>query len=105
MVEFSDMVINCSKRLSIKVRSNELRLNNDDLQVTMYTPAFTTQGVSTNQRLIMLNLADVINNIFRIFHRITAEVLSSSAVAPPGYYLLYVVYKEVPSMATWVQIK
>lgn len=105
MVEFSDKVINYSERLSMKVRSNELRLNKDDLQVTMYAPAFTTHGISMNQRLVMLNLVDVINNILPGFHRITADAPSSGAVAPPGYYLLHVVYKEVPSVAMWVQIR
>ncbi|KAK9204334.1 hypothetical protein WN943_014592 [Citrus x changshan-huyou] len=55
----------------MKVRSNELRLNKDDLQVKI----------------------------------ITADAPSSGAVAPPGYYLLHVVYKEVPSVAVWVQIR
>ncbi|KAH9723524.1 glyoxal oxidase-related protein [Citrus sinensis] len=95
MVEFSDKVINYSERLSMKVRSNELRLNKDDLQVTMYAPAFTTHGISMNQRLVMLNLVDVINNILPGFHRITADAPSSGTFGPPGYYLLYVVYKEV----------
>lgn len=58
-----------------------------------------------NQRLVMLNLVDVINNILPGFHRITADAPSSGAVAPPGYYLLHVVYKEVPSVAVWVQIR
>lgn len=53
----------------------------------------------------MLNSVDVINNILPGFHRITADAPSSGAVAPPGYYLLHVVYKEVPSVAVWVQIR
>ncbi|KAJ4718874.1 glyoxal oxidase-related protein [Melia azedarach] len=102
IVESSDQLINYGKRLSVRVRSKEMRLNRDEVEVTMYAPAFTTHGISMNQRLIILNLIDVINNIWPRVHGIIAETPSSGAVAPPGYYLLYVVYKGVPSVAMWI---
>ncbi|KAJ4726530.1 glyoxal oxidase-related protein [Melia azedarach] len=105
IVESSDKLINYGKRLSVRVRSKEMILNKDEVEVTMYAPAFTTHGISMNQRLIILNLVDVINNVWPGVHSIIAEAPLSGAVAPPGYYLLYVVYKGVPSVAMWVQIK
>ncbi|TXG61422.1 hypothetical protein EZV62_012785 [Acer yangbiense] len=106
MVEKSDKVISFGKRFSVKVRSKELGLNkNDDLNVTMYAPAFTTHGISMNQRLLILGVVNVANNVWPGIHNIIAMAPPSGKVAPPGYYLLYVVYKGVPSVAMWLQIK
>ncbi|KAI9191792.1 hypothetical protein LWI28_013500 [Acer negundo] len=105
MVDTSNKVINYGKRFRVNVRSKELGLNKADLKVTMFAPAFTTHGISMNQRLLMLGTVDVINNVWPGIHSIIAAAPPSGKVAPPGYYLLYVVYKEVPSVAMWVQIK
>jgi len=105
VVDTSNKVINYGKRFRVNVRSKELGLNKADLKVTMFAPAFTTHGISMNQRLLMLGTVDVINNVWPGIHSIIAAAPPSGKVAPPGYYLLYVVYKEVPSVAMWVQIK
>lgn len=109
VVDSSDKVIHYGQRFSVKVKSNELTVKNrDDLKLTMYAPAFTTHGISMNQRLLILSLVKVIKNVGPAtegLHDIIALAPSSGAVAPPGYYLLYVVYKGVPSVAMWVQIK
>ncbi|KAJ4718876.1 glyoxal oxidase-related protein [Melia azedarach] len=52
--------------------AQEMRLNRDEVAVTMYAPAFTTHGISMNQRLIILNLIDVINNVWPGVHGIIA---------------------------------
>ncbi|KAK4853061.1 hypothetical protein QYF36_003174 [Acer negundo] len=105
VVDTSNKVINYGKRFRVNVRSEELGLNKTDIKVTMFAPAFTTHGISMNQRLLMLGTVDVINNVWPGIHSIIAAAPPSGKVAPPGYYLLYVVYKEVPSVAMWVQIK
>ncbi|KAK0570746.1 hypothetical protein LWI29_005793 [Acer saccharum] len=105
VVDTSNKVINYGKRFRVNVRSKKLGLNKADLKVTMFAPAFTTHGISMNQRLLMLGTVDVINNVWPGIHSIIAAAPPSGKVAPPGYYLLYVVYKEVPSVAMWVQIK
>ncbi|KAH7572275.1 hypothetical protein ACOSP7_015346 [Xanthoceras sorbifolium] len=104
-VEKSDKVITYGKQFTVNVGSKELELNRNDIKVTMYAPAFTTHGVSMNQRLLMLGTVDVINNVWPGIHSIIAMAPPSGTVAPPGYYLLYVVYKGVPSVAMWIQIK
>ncbi|KAJ4839886.1 hypothetical protein Tsubulata_003194, partial [Turnera subulata] len=70
--------------------------------VTMYAPAFTTHGVSMNQRLISLVKAKVNNDNGEYY--ITAVAPPSGKVAPPGYYMLFVVFEGIPSVAHWVQI-
>jgi len=67
----------------------------------MYAPAFTTHGVSMNQRLLDLGLEDVITeNAFLGIHTITAVSPPSGRVAPPGYYMLFVVHQGVPSVSS-----
>ncbi|KAL4328692.1 aldehyde oxidase GLOX1 [Arachis ipaensis] len=78
----------------------------DDVKVTMYYPPFTTHGIAMGQRLVVLRkhsmrLTQPILGIYRI--RVDAP--PSGAVAPPGYYMLSVVYRGVPSAAMWVRIK
>ncbi|KAK2645606.1 hypothetical protein Ddye_020801 [Dipteronia dyeriana] len=105
VVDTSNKVINYGKRFRVNVRSKELGLNKSDLKVTMFAPAFTTHGISMNQRLLMLGTVEVINNVWPGTHSIIVAAPPSGQVAPPGYYLLYVVYKGVPGVAMWVQIK
>ncbi|KAK2645618.1 hypothetical protein Ddye_020813 [Dipteronia dyeriana] len=62
-------------------------------KVTMFAPAFTTHGIYMNQRLLMLGTVEVINNVWPGIHSIIAAAPPSGKVAPPRYYLLYVVYK------------
>jgi hypothetical protein len=88
------------------IKSKALKVEKKDIQVTMYAPAFTTHGVSMNQRLLDLGLEDVITeNAFLGIHAITAVSPPSGRVAPPGYYMLFVVHQGVPSVSSWVQIK
>ncbi|KAJ0046418.1 hypothetical protein Pint_05638 [Pistacia integerrima] len=106
LVEFSDKEMSYDQQFSVKVSSNEPKLNIDEVKVTMYAPAFTTHGISMNQRLLILGLVDVVSNLSTpIVHNIIARAPRSGEIAPPGYYLLSVVYKRVPSASMWVHIK
>lgn len=55
------------------------------------------------QRLLVLatkELIDVGSGIFQV--SVTAP--PTAKIAPPSFYLLFVVYRQVPSPGTWVQI-
>ncbi|KAL3623824.1 hypothetical protein CASFOL_032640 [Castilleja foliolosa] len=82
----------------IDPKGNEIK-EGDNVKVTMYSPPFTTHGYSHNQRLLMLKLRKVEGG------RITAVAPPSPTLAPPGYYLLFVVYRGVPSRGIWVHIE
>ncbi|KAF2285255.1 hypothetical protein GH714_039126 [Hevea brasiliensis] len=53
----------------------------------MYAPAFTTHGVSMNQRLIDLGLKEVQSNDKLGSHNIVAATPPSGNIAPPGAHL------------------
>jgi hypothetical protein len=73
-----------------------------DVKVTMYAPAFTTHGYSMNQRLLVLSVTAFTANGQR--YTITVDAPGKPELAPPGYYLLYVLAKGVPSKAAWVKV-
>ncbi|KAJ8751056.1 hypothetical protein K2173_016237 [Erythroxylum novogranatense] len=91
------------KEFTIKFTSNEPNVDTIDIMVTMYAPAFTTHGVSMNQRLISLHVTKVEKQ--GSYNELVVEAPPSGAVAPSGYYQLYVVHKELPSVSIWVQIQ
>ncbi|XP_071716671.1 putative aldehyde oxidase Art an 7 [Rutidosis leptorrhynchoides] len=66
--------------------------------VTLLYPPFTTHGFSQNQRLLIAAEEKVENNV------ITALAPPSGKVAPPGYYMMFVSYLNVPSRGVWVHI-
>jgi hypothetical protein len=74
----------------------------DDMKVTMYAPPFTTHGYSMNQRLLVMSVTGFVANGQR--YTITVDAPLTPEVAPPGYYLVYVVAKGTPSKAAWVKI-
>ncbi|XP_044472420.1 aldehyde oxidase GLOX1-like [Mangifera indica] len=103
VVDLSDKVLAYGKQFSIKVKSEEKLLNKEDLKVTMYAPPFTTHGISMSQRLVILPVVEVTSTPG--VHNIAAGAPMAGTLAPAGYYLLSVVYKGVPSVSMWVQIK
>ncbi|TVU00566.1 hypothetical protein EJB05_54029, partial [Eragrostis curvula] len=74
-----------------------------DVKVTMYAPPFTTHGYSMNQRLLILSVAGMVDE--GRSHTITVDAPKKPELAPPGYYMVFVVAREVPSIAVWVKIQ
>ncbi|XP_047306605.1 aldehyde oxidase GLOX-like [Impatiens glandulifera] len=75
------------------------------VSVTMVAPSFNTHSFSMNQRLLVLkNIGKVIHNGASMY-LLTVSAPDSSKLAPPGYYLLFVVHKSVPSEGIWVHIE
>jgi hypothetical protein len=79
-----------------------LPVTQDDMKVTMYAPPFTTHGYSMNQRLLVLSVTGFVASGQR--YTITVDAPQTPELAPPGYYLVYVVAKGTPSTAAWVKI-
>uniref|UniRef100_J3L2U8 Glyoxal oxidase N-terminal domain-containing protein n=1 Tax=Oryza brachyantha TaxID=4533 RepID=J3L2U8_ORYBR len=77
-------------------------VGNADVKVTMYAPPFTTHGYSMNQRLLILPVAAFAAQGRQ--HTVTVDPPPKPELAPPGYYMVYVVAKGVPSKAAWVKI-
>ncbi|GAU37637.1 hypothetical protein TSUD_60170 [Trifolium subterraneum] len=78
-------------------------LTANDIKVTMYAPPFTTHGFSMGQRLVILKI-DELTEQMQGNYRVRAAAPPSGNIAPPGYYLLHVVHRGIPSTAIWVWI-
>lgn len=71
--------------------------------VTMAAPSFTTHSFAMNQRLMMLNIVEI-QRLSVFGHKVRVRAPPSANVAPPGYYMLFVVYEGVPSHGLWINI-
>ncbi|KAL6007651.1 hypothetical protein ACLOJK_033151 [Asimina triloba] len=74
------------------------------LSVTMLAPSFTTHSFAMNQRLLVLKVTEVAM-LSHFAYRVTAVGPPTSAIAPPGYYMLFVVHAGVPSHGIWVRMQ
>ncbi|XP_020217681.2 aldehyde oxidase GLOX [Cajanus cajan] len=72
--------------------------------VTLVAPSFTTHSFAMNQRVVVLDVVGV-KEVAEFGYRVVARGPPSLAVAPPGYYMLFIVHAGVPSAAVWVQVK
>ncbi|XP_042504603.1 aldehyde oxidase GLOX-like [Macadamia integrifolia] len=74
------------------------------VSVTMVAPPFTTHAYSMNQRLLVMgggNVAELTNSVYEV--AVTAP--TTAVLAPPGYYLVFVVHQYIPSEGIWVRIQ
>ncbi|XP_027357401.1 aldehyde oxidase GLOX1-like [Abrus precatorius] len=89
--------------IEFSIQDGDHVLTKDDIKVTMYFPPFTTHGVSMNQRLVVLETMRIVQKSKGIY-KVRSRAPPFGEVAPPGYYLLFVVHHGVPSKGMWVHI-
>lgn len=100
--EFNGKVVKYGSSIEILFSLKKLLVEESDLKVTMYAPPFTTHGYSMNQRLVVLAISQLTNVMPGTF-KVDVMAPPTAAIAPPGYYLLFVVHRSVPSPGIWVQ--
>lgn len=64
----------------------------------LVAPGATTHGDEASQRMVRLVVRGSTSN------RIDLTAPASSGIAPPGYYMLFVLHQGVPSVAKWVKV-
>ncbi|WCJ26640.1 glyoxal oxidase-related protein [Euphorbia peplus] len=92
-------------RVEFQLNQDETKLGN--IYVTMLAPSFTTHSFAMNQRLLVLGLEDSVDRIQVSGagkYVLGVNAPGTAALAPPGYYQLFVVHEGVPSRAMWVRI-
>ncbi|TKY75221.1 Galactose oxidase [Spatholobus suberectus] len=75
----------------------------DSVSVTMLAPPFATHSFSMNQRLLVLEPHDL-SEVAKSTYEVEVTAPGSAILAPPGFYLLFVVHQEIPSQGIWVRI-
>ncbi|XP_042486296.1 aldehyde oxidase GLOX-like [Macadamia integrifolia] len=95
------------QRLAVRFSvSSGTKVNTTAVMVTMVAPSFNTHSFSHNQRLLMLNIGHVtlVKNSNSAY-AFSATTPISAILAPPGYYLFFVVHQNIPSEGIWVHIQ
>lgn len=91
------------QQIKFQFKLNENFVQKADMKVTMLAPPFTTHGYSMNQRMLILGKVEI-RPLLPGIRQIVALAPPSAVIAPPGYYLISLVYRGVPSKSMWVQI-
>ncbi|XP_074266748.1 aldehyde oxidase GLOX-like [Silene latifolia] len=73
------------------------------VEFNAYAPPFTTHSNSMNQRMLKLRRTNVEGDDMWI--SATVEAPPSPNVAPPGYYMLFVLNGGIPGVAQWVRFR
>ncbi|CAN8252368.1 unnamed protein product [Cochlearia groenlandica] len=94
--------IKFGQNFNVKVELKQTDVTKENLKITMLAPPFTTHSISMNMRLLLLGVAGVKGASGSFDVQTVAP--PNGNLAPPGYYLLYAVYKGVPSHGEWIQI-
>lgn len=83
----------------------------EKIYVTLVAPSFTTHSFAMNQRLLVLDMGNVRKSSAKTpgsksnYYSVESYAPARPELAPPGYYLLFVVCEGVPSRGMWVRIK
>ncbi|XP_051150862.1 aldehyde oxidase GLOX-like [Andrographis paniculata] len=81
-----------------------VKVSDIQVKVTLVAPPFTTHSYSMNQRLVMLNGGGGVKAVGNSLYETRVIGPVSGNVAPAGWYMMFVVYEDVPSQGVWVQI-
>jgi len=78
----------------------------EEVSVTMVAPSFTTHSLAMNQRLLFLEVAKTaaVRGLAGTYY-VSATMPATAVLAPPGYYMVFVVNGHVPSEGIWVHIQ
>nr|XP_016434243.1 PREDICTED: WSC domain-containing protein ARB_07867-like [Nicotiana tabacum] len=76
----------------------------EELMVSMIAPSFTTHSFGMNQRLLVLDILEI-EQLSMFAYKVTVVAPPSRNIAPPGYYMIFVVHQNVPGQCVWVRIQ
>ncbi|CDY39312.1 BnaC05g10670D [Brassica napus] len=73
------------------------------VSVRLVAPPFSTHSTAMNQRLLVLRVRRVAQ-LSAFAYKADVDGPTNSYVAPPGYYMMFVVHRGIPSEAVWVKL-
>ena len=101
-VETSDGTVLYKQVFAVTFQLNQYNPGSQ-VVVSLVTPSFTTHSYGMNQRLMFLEVIEV-HQLSTYAYKVTARGPPTATVAPPGYYMLFVVHAGIPSQAVWVKV-
>lgn len=93
------------ERIVIRFLVSNTFISDNQVTITMVAPSFTTHSFSMSQRLLVLGslIPKKVASIAATY-MVEAMTPNSGALAPPGYYMLFIVHKDIPSEGRWIKI-
>ncbi|KAL8216090.1 hypothetical protein R6Q57_022927 [Mikania cordata] len=88
--------------ISFNVQS---QVDTNMVYVTMVAPSFNTHSFSMNQRMLVLDSGNNIEITGNSTYEVGVVTPPSCNVAPAGYYLLFVVHRDIPSEGVWIRME
>ncbi|GAB2219571.1 hypothetical protein Droror1_Dr00007208 [Drosera rotundifolia] len=82
-------------------------LDGNNVKVTMMPPPFNTHSYSMSQRLLELSGVEEAVSVMSepSAYEVQVRMPGSANLAPPGYYMLFVVHQDIPSEGIWIHIQ
>ncbi|XP_060173492.1 aldehyde oxidase GLOX-like [Lycium barbarum] len=99
----SQYTIGYGQRVPVRFKVSG-RVNRNLVTVTMVAPGFNTHSFTMNQRLLVLP-SENMKLVGEKAYQINVVTPNSAKLAPPGYYLLFVVHQDIPSEGIWIKIQ
>nr|GMD22875.1 WSC domain-containing protein ARB_07867-like [Ipomoea batatas] len=79
-------------------------LNPGGLAVTMIPPSFTARNsFAMNQRMLVLHAVSL-QRLSVFAYKVTVDAPPTRNVAPPGYYMVFLVHQSVPGHSVWIRM-
>lgn len=75
-----------------------------EFMVTIIAPSFATHSFGMNQRLLELYIVGV-QQLSEFAYKVTVHAPPTRNIAPPGYYMLFVVHHGVPGHCVWIKMQ
>ncbi|KAL2894683.1 Aldehyde oxidase GLOX1 [Bienertia sinuspersici] len=101
----SNLKIKHGKHLKVKFLIDRLLLINPAwVSVTLLRPPFNTHSLSMTQRMLVLTNTSLARPRGFGKFQVNVAMPKSNNIAPPGFYMLFVVYHNVPSEGVWIQL-
>ncbi|KAJ6313301.1 hypothetical protein OIU77_014750 [Salix suchowensis] len=102
-VELSGRAVSYGEIFSVTFVCSSYRLDLG-VSVTVIAPSFTTHSFGMNQRMVVLIVVSVVQlSMFAYKANVIGPI--NVNMAPPGYYMLFVVHAGIPSNAVWVNVR
>ncbi|CAI0412893.1 unnamed protein product [Linum tenue] len=79
-------------------------LTRSAVSVRIVAPSFTTHSFAMNQRMVVLRIVDVKQKASDMY-TVTVVGPSTAEIAPPGYYMMFVVHAGIPSSCIWIKLQ
>ena len=97
-------VLGYAKVFSVVFTVAEYTTVDNSLSFRIIAPSFTTHSFGMNQRMVVMRLMSV-SPIRSYVYNASLVGPSTAEIAPPGYYMLFVVHSAIPSHGKWVKLQ